>query len=107
MVGDLIQQPTKGGVGDLVGGDREIAVLEVRGREVLTIAHRTPVEEILLAVGRHRQHLEQHDGFVEMIEIVGGEQGYRIDIGAVKMHRVDPGEGGSGANLSRRGGHRG
>ena len=36
----------------------------------------------LAIAGARRQHLEQHDRFVEMVEIVGGEPGTRIDIDA-------------------------
>ena len=51
---------------------------------MLAIAHRLPAEEIVAAVRAARQHFEQHDRFVEMIEIVGGEPGRWIDIGLGK-----------------------
>jgi hypothetical protein len=40
-----------------------------------------PAKEIFGAFWHIRDHLEQHDGFVEMIQIVGGKPGAGIDIG--------------------------
>ena len=74
------------GSGGIVGGDRHLPVLETRGDEMLAVAHRLPVEKIGEAVGAARQHFQQHDRFVEMVEIVGGEPGRRIDIGVGEPH---------------------
>src|SRR6185312_577853 len=49
---------------------RKIACLEIRSREMLRIGQRGPLQEILRAFRHVRNHLEQHDGFVEMIEVV-------------------------------------
>ena len=40
----------------------------------------SPGEQILAAFRHLRHQFEQHDGFVEVIEIVGGEAGARIDV---------------------------
>ena len=55
---------------------------------MLAIAQRPPAAEIVEAVGTHRQHFKQHDRFVEMIEVVGGETGRGIDIGVGEPARV-------------------
>src|SRR6202035_4704129 len=89
LVGSLIELAAEERIGGLVGRDGKVAVLEVRGSEVLTIAHRMPGEEILLALGRARQQFEQHDRFVEVVEVVGGEPGRRVDVGAVQLCEVD------------------
>ena len=40
-----------------------------------------PAEEILGAFRHVRNHLEQHDRFVEMVQIIGGKPGTGIDVG--------------------------
>ena len=40
-----------------------------------------PGQEILGAFRHVRNHFEQHDGFVEMIQIIGGKPGTGIDVG--------------------------
>jgi len=67
MFGDLVDFVAIHGLRNLAGRDGEIAVLEVRRHEVLTIAHRMPGEEILLAIRSRRQQFEEQDGFVEVI----------------------------------------
>ena len=44
-----------------------------------------PGQEILGAFRHVRNHLEQHDGFVEMIQIVGGKPGAGIDVGGAQQ----------------------
>ncbi len=52
---------------------------------MLGIGQRTPLQEIVGAVRNVRDHFEQHDGFVEMIQIVGGKPGARIDVGSTQL----------------------
>ena len=44
-----------------------------------------PGQEILGAFRHVRNHLEQHDGFVEMIQVIGGEPGAGIDVGGLQL----------------------
>ena len=48
---------------------------------MLAIGQRLPGEKILGAIGHVRDHLQQHDGFVEMIQIIGGKSGAGVDVG--------------------------
>ena len=48
--GQCIEALAQRRVGVVVGGNRQLAALEARGREMLAIAHRPPGEEILDAV---------------------------------------------------------
>ena len=68
-------------IGLLVGLDGQIPRLEIRGREMLGIGQRSPGQEIFRAFGHVGDHFKQHHGFVEMIEIVGGKPGPRVDVG--------------------------
>ncbi|MFZ0651031.1 MAG: hypothetical protein WCB77_00720, partial [Pseudolabrys sp.] len=49
--------------------------------EVLPVAHRLPGQKIFAEFRTTRQHVEQHDGFVEAVEIVGSEACRRVDAG--------------------------
>ena len=60
---------------------------------MLGIGQRAPGQEILGAFRHVRNHFQQHDGFVEMIEIIGGKPGAGIDVGGTQLRR---------AGLSRR-----
>ena len=55
---------------------------------MLGVGQRGPGEEILRAFRHVRNHFEQHDGFVEMIQVVGGEPGAGIDIGGAQLLRA-------------------
>jgi hypothetical protein len=48
---------------------------------VFGIAERLPFQEQLIAVRHIRDQIKQHDGFVEVIEIVGRKTCARIDVG--------------------------
>ncbi len=48
---------------------------------MLAIGLRPPRPQIFQALGHGGAHLQHHDGFAEMVEIVGGEAGDRIDVG--------------------------
>ena len=52
---------------------------------MLAIRQGVPTKEILGAFRHVRNHLEQHDSFVEMVEIVGSEPGTGIDIGRTQL----------------------
>jgi hypothetical protein len=45
---------------------------------------RLPDEEILRAFRHIRNHFQQHDGFVEVIEVIGGKAGARVDVGGAQ-----------------------
>ena len=55
---------------------------------MLGVGQRRPGEEILRAFRHVRNHFEQHDGFVEMIQVVGGEPGAGIDVGGAQLLRA-------------------
>jgi hypothetical protein len=44
-----------------------------------------PSEKFLDAFRHVRNHFQQHDGFVEMIQIVSGEAGAGIDVGGSQL----------------------
>ncbi len=46
-----------------------------------------PRQKIFRAFRNVGNHLKQHDGFVEMIQIVRGKPGARIDIGGAQLGR--------------------
>src|SRR5262245_4099783 len=52
---------------------------------MLAIGEGAPGQEILGAIRHVRNHFEQHDGFVEMIEIVGCDAGAGIDVGRAQL----------------------
>ena len=83
--GDIVELGADVGVGRLIGLDREVARLEIGGGEMLAIGQRMPAQEILGAFRHVRNHLQQHDGFVEMIQIIGGEAGAGIDVGGPQL----------------------
>ena len=85
---DIVEIGADLGIGAFIGLDREVARLEVGGPEMLGVGQRGPGQEILGAFRHVRNHFEQHDGFVEMIQIVGGEPGARIDIGGAQLRRA-------------------
>ena len=55
---------------------------------MLGVGQRGPGQEILRAFRHVRNHFEQHDGFVEVIQIVGGEPGAGIDVGSLQLRRA-------------------
>src|SRR6187549_2775728 len=65
-----------------------------------------PCQEIRDAIGHGRQELQQHDRFSEMVEIIGGKPGHRIDIGSAAT-RCDWGGGRCGGVDRAIGGRRG
>ena len=71
--------------GGIIGLDRKLARLEIGCREMLAIGQRLPVQEILRAFRHVRNHLQQHDGFVEVIQIIGGKAGAGIDVGGPQL----------------------
>jgi hypothetical protein len=75
-------------VGGVVGFERNAAILVLRLGEVLAIAHRPPGAKVVATLGAGRDHFQQHDGFAEMIEIIGGEPGRRVDVGAREPRRA-------------------
>src|SRR5690349_11505337 len=77
-----------GRLGALVGFNRDHAFAELRCGKMLAIADRSPGEQIFGAFRRGDRHFEKHDGFIEMIEVVGGKAGCRIDIGARQALRA-------------------
>ncbi len=44
-----------------------------------------PFEEIIGAFRHVRNHLQQHDGFVEVIQIIGGKPGAGVDVGGLQQ----------------------
>ena len=55
---------------------------------MLGVGQRAPGQEILRAFRHVRNHFEQHDGFVEMIQVVGGKPGAGIDVGGAQLRRA-------------------
>ncbi len=53
---------------------------------MLAIGQRVPSQKIFRAFRHVRNHLEQHDRFVEVIQVVGGKPGAGIDVGGAQ-HR--------------------
>jgi hypothetical protein len=51
---------------------------------MLAIGQWMPAQEIFRAFRYIRNHLEQHDSFVEMIQIIGGKPGAGIDVGGMQ-----------------------
>ena len=47
-----------------------------------------PGQKILGAFRHVRNHFEQHDGFVEVIEVIGGKPGAGIDVGGAQLRRA-------------------
>ena len=88
-VGELVEPDARDRLGRLIGGDRELAVLEVRGVEMLLVGQGLPADQLHDAFRHLRQQIEQHDRFVEVVEIVGREPGLRIDIGGRKARGID------------------
>ncbi|MHC2292339.1 hypothetical protein ACVIJW_008209 [Bradyrhizobium barranii subsp. barranii] len=83
----------------LIGFDGQIPCLEIRRGEMLGIGQRRPGQKIFGAFRHVRDHFQQHHGFIEMVEIVGGKPGSRVDVG----HAQPLGPGGSlGARLYMR-----
>ncbi len=60
---------------------------------MLGIGQRLPAQEIVRAFRYVRNHFEQHDGFVEMIQIIGGQAGAGIDVGGLQLGRPRYGVG--------------
>ena len=52
---------------------------------MLGIGQRVPAQKIFRAFRHVRNHLEQHDGFVEMVQVVGGKPGAGIDVGGAQL----------------------
>ncbi len=52
---------------------------------MFAIGQRLPCQEIFRAFRHVRNHLEQHDGFIKMVQIIGGEAGARIDVGSPQL----------------------
>ena len=52
---------------------------------MLAIAHRLPAEEVLEALGNVGDHFQQHDRFVEMIQVIGGKACAGIDVGVAQQ----------------------
>ena len=73
---------------------------------MLGIGQRRPGQKIFRAFRHVRDHFQQHHGFIEMVEIVGGKPGPRVDVGHAQP--LGPGHG-LGARLCLRprglGGH--
>ena len=65
----------------LVGSDREIGFGQSAVREVLRITFGSPFPHVVETFRHIRDHVDQHDDFVEMIEVVGGEQAGIADVG--------------------------
>ncbi len=74
-----------------------INIDEAAVAEMIGVALGRPLLGVFQAVGHVGDELEQHDDLVEVVEIVGGEQGALVDVGA-----LDPGAEVSG-DLGRRG----
>ena len=54
---------------------------------MLLIGYRLPGLNVFKAFEHGRQQLEQHDDFIEMVEIIRGEQCFRIDVGFSQLRR--------------------
>ena len=54
---------------------------------MLSVGQLAPAKEIRRSFLNIRNNLEQHDGFVEMIKVVGGEAGAGVDIGGPQPGR--------------------
>jgi len=52
---------------------------------MLPIGQRVPAQEFLGTFRNRRNHLEQHDGFVEVVQVIGSQAGARIDIGGAQL----------------------
>jgi hypothetical protein len=70
-----------GRIGGIVGCHQVLAILEVRGCEMLPIGLRPPGFQIVQAFRHRRRHLQHHHGLGEMVEIVGGQPGEPVDFG--------------------------
>jgi hypothetical protein len=80
-LGHLVKVRADIGGGGFIGLDRKIARLEIGSPKMLGIGQGRPGEKILGAFRDIGNHFKQHDGFVEMIEIVGSKSGLWIDVG--------------------------
>jgi hypothetical protein len=56
---------------------------------MLLVGQGLPADQLHDAFRHLRQQIEQHDRFVEMIEIVGCEPGLRIDVGGGKARGIE------------------
>ena len=70
---------------------------------MFAVGQRAPDQKILRAFRHVRNHLEQHDRFVEVVEVVGGKSGAGIDVGGAQSSaRLSSigivGRGGGGAD---------
>ncbi len=88
VAGEIVEIGADVGIGVFIGLDREVAGLEVGGPEMFGVGQWCPGEKILRAFRHVRNHFEQHDGFVEMIQVVGGEPGAGIDVGGAQLLRA-------------------
>ena len=82
--GEAVELGADVNVGGIVGRDRKISSLEMRGREMLRIGQRPPAQKILRTFRHIRNHLQKHDSLVEMVEIIGGKAGARVDVGGAQ-----------------------
>ena len=55
------------------------------------VAQRLPADQLDDALRRRRQQVEQHDRFVEVIEVIAREPGLGIDIGGRHPRRIERG----------------
>ena len=68
---------------------------------MLGIGQGRPGEEILGAFRHVRNHFQKHDGFIEVIEVIGGKPGAGIDIGGAQLRRPGLPSGPVGRSVGR------
>ena len=52
---------------------------------MLAVGQRPPGQKILGAFRHVGDHLQKHDGFIEMIQIIGGKPGAGVDVGRAQL----------------------
>ena len=71
----------------VLGFDRQVLFLKSAIRGMLYIGSRLSRQHVLDDVGHVRHHLDQHDHFVEMVQVIGRQQRGCIDIGPLQAFR--------------------
>ena len=78
--------------GIFIGPDSQFLVREPAGREMLDIGRRLPFLDLLKHVRHVRNELKQHHHFIEMVQVVGRQQGGLVDIGPPDQQPVGLGK---------------
>ena len=83
-----------------------LATVTAPARTPTTLPSQTPTSQVVQALRHGARHLQHHDDFGEVVEIVGGKPGDWIDIEPSRT-RWDRGRGRRGANARAIGGGHG